>query len=1382
MVFKNPFIRLGNALFRGLTKFSWAPWRKRIALGLSFTLILIIAGHVLIRFWLWPQIDTSKERIQQLIQTKLGVEVQIDDLRVTWGTLRPIIEIKGVRFTTAQEKLSLLNIAEIRAELGWLSLYYFAPHFHEIQLIDASIVGLRDRSGQVSIAGFPIGASSNDFSAENWLFRQDKIVAKNTSLVWQDDFNKKMPQTVLIKNISLANGFRSHLANLDMDSPWNAQTIHLEGDFVHFWRGQPGNWRDWIGDFIWKADGIHLEKIARDFVLPIYELSGLLSSDGKMSFNRGMPDGGSFNLAIEAPRIQLKKDKPLIAFGRIETEVAQSTDANTYSVTIQKLAWREDRGTQQTPLNQFNPMSFSWKSPSKPGDLDFFTFSANKISLDKLNLLAINLPLPSQLRGLIEKGAPSGDFENILMNWSERPSALPLLDRVFDSAGPNFDITAQFNNLSIKELKGPLHSFSNLSGSVKANEKEGSLQINSQNLKLHLDEALEDPHMQLDQAKGRLSWSKKNKDWQIIAKDMTLSNPDLAIGLNATYDLRAGKQKDNMKLDIQFQRAKVNQVYRYLPVGMDSDARAYIKFALVSGDINNGVLHMQGDPNQAPFANPKDGDLTLNLPITKTAYRPAPLLAKNLGEWPQLNQLEGRIQLNRAKLNVDIESANFQKVALKQIKASVTDLTNQKSLIQIKGILNGPIEDMMDYLKPSPVLLERPTIATSLSAKGNAKVDLDLAFPMDGGDGTKLNTVIHLENNEITWGELPSFKKVNGKIRITEKNPEFETIQAELLGGSFSLNQNQKLSSVDKKIFALQGNVDIQSLKKHLAEKQSGESKALVNLLSGGFSYQGNLTLSPTGAEAQLNFNLANLISTLPKPLDKIKGKKWDGQLKVNALVNAKTKEKTSNWSAKFGDLIFLQGNKTASGLSQAIGIGAPATLAPSTGTSLVIDVENLNFDEWRKLFSSAQPARKDPQSSSSYEHQLLDSIAFRSKQLTALNREWININLKANQKNGVWSLQSNSPQLAGQLEWQESKDGPGKLSGKLNRLHVPPPTPTAITTKDDKKISIGSIPQLNLAIDDLVFGNYKPGAITIKTSNSSNLILIDSLVLNNPQGNVSLTGRWTAGLQNNNDQTSIDATVDIKNLGGFVTAFGNPNEIEGGKGKLLAKLDWEGPAIEPIIDTLSGNVTMNLENGRLLQVSSGAAKLLDVLSLESLLKFATLNVQGTLNNVVTPGTPFNKIDATFQVRNGIARTNQFTMDLNQAKVNMTGRISIVNKTQDLRITIFPTLDATAGALALFAVNPIVGLGALVGQYLVTGQMNKSLQSDYLVQGSWDKPDVIPLDQKGQPLDPKVIDSIRAKRMLREQGKPNNTPNSATPNPTSPSTTNPNAVVTPISN
>ncbi|NCX15110.1 MAG: membrane-like protein, partial [Burkholderiaceae bacterium] len=236
------------------------------------------------------------------------------------------------------------------------------------------------------------------------------------------------------------------------------------------------------------------------------------------------------------------------------------------------------------------------------------------------------------------------------------------------------------------------------------------------------------------------------------------------------------------------------------------------------------------------------------------------------------------------------------------------------------------------------------------------------------------------------------------------------------------------------------------------------------------------------------------------------------------------------------------------------------------------------------------------------------------------------------------------SPNLEGDVQYQERKNA-DLLKGKLVRLHIPQklPNPANLKASSSKEVSLNAIPELDLSIDDFTFNQYKPGMVAIKTRNSTNRITIESLKINNPSSSSIVTGEWTSDAQGNNERVIIDTTSQIKDLGAVVTYWGNPKAVEGGKGTISAKLDWSGPPYDPAFDTLAGNVKINLENGRLLQVDSGFAKIIGVFSLQSLLKFATLDLQGSLGNVVTAGTSFNALSGDFVLRNGVARTQNFT-------------------------------------------------------------------------------------------------------------------------------------------
>jgi uncharacterized protein YhdP len=390
-------------------------------------------------------------------------------------------------------------------------------------------------------------------------------------------------------------------------------------------------------------------------------------------------------------------------------------------------------------------------------------------------------------------------------------------------------------------------------------------------------------------------------------------------------------------------------------------------------------------------------------------------------------------------------------------------------------------------------------------------------------------------------------------------------------------------------------------------------------------------------------------------------------------------------------------------------------------------------------------------------------------------------MSLSTSNKNDAWRININSPLVTGQVQYQAPNQthASGLISGHLNRLSVPDEHIGVTDLKSSSseaaksvqknsisksKLSPNTVPSLDLTIDDFNWSKTSLGKTKLKTKTSNNLLTIESIQFNNPQGSSTTTGQWIGASTNQQEHSNINIDLDIKDAGLIIAKWGSHKSVEGGQGKLTANAEWDGSPFNPKYETLSGKVNVNLEKGRLLEVNTSGAQILDVLSLQSLFRFATLDLQGSLGNIVSKGTPFTNINASFDIGNGIARAKQFNMTLDQARVTMTGQINIPKQTQDLRITIFPTIDATAGSLAAFAINPIVGLGALVGQYLITNQINRNLQSDYLVQGSWDKPEVIPLDQKGQPIDAKTLNTIRSKDLLKEQSKPstNSTP---TPKP-----------------
>ena len=1354
---------------------SGGRWRKRALILAGVTVAFFVVGHLGVRFVLWPQIEKSKPSLERLMSARLGAKVTMDAVQVSWTGIRPKFAIQGLRFNGGTNSTPPLLIQNINGQLSWLSFYHLAPYFHEITFDQVQLYAQRDTKGVVSIAGIPILNNADNFAVGNWLLAQTDIQINNAKIFWEDQQSQKLKTSIDIQNVHLSNGMRSHEGQLVAQTPWSPNLIKLEADFVHHLAGQAGDWHDWVGNFSWDLAELNLSQISKDISLPLYDLAGKLNSKGSLKLDGGKANGGQMSLTADQLRVQLNKGEDPLEFGRLETDLVQDTDGGLNSITTKTLSWRNIDSPATAPLDKLSPITFRWRPPKDGGEIKEFGFSSPKIQVEDIALFALNLPLPKKIHQWIKISEADGELQNLDMNWSESQStlsALPIPGNWFSSNKLDFTISAKLNDISFTGVNKSMPSASHLSGNLVSNQKQGNFTLDSSNLELEMNDFLSAPEIELDRAKGDISWSKQKGGWLINAKKLQLSNSEITTNFDLSYLIGGPKQPDQMTLDMEFVKAKLATAHRYLPVNIDKETRQFLSKAFEAGDIQNGSLHIKGDPDQVPFPTGTVGELTLHLPISKAIYKPAPLLPKSQGVWQAFSNVSGNIDMKQASLNVEIDKANYKKVTLTNVTSKIPNLSAKNLTVSINGSAEGDGSEMLEYLFTSPVGVQQANLAKNLTLKGPVSLGLDLKIPLSGSDDVNFDAKVTLPGNQAQWGEVPPMDNLKGKIRITEVNPEFDNVTANFLGGAFKISSAP--STAGNSSFSIGGDINASFIKDYVSGNlKSRAHPALLSAMSGSAKYDGLINFNKAGSQANLKFDLRNWASAAPAPAKKLAGTPMSGEFNLKTYPASKNNLVRADWSGKLGDQYFIQGNLNfANEVKNALGVGSLAPL-PQQGTSLHLASNELDLDQWIE-FLGAGKHKGEVKKSDAPEEDI--QISAQVKKLIALDRDWVDVNLQSQKKNSVWQLRLNSPQIAGQAQWHPSSgDHPsGLIAGRLVRLKLPDQRTLADSSPKENvpqklanlktPVSPNAIPSLDLTIDDLSWTKAKLGAVKIKSKTSQDLMKVESIKINNPQGSSIIKGQWSARTQNAAEQSSITVDMNIKDAGQIITHWSSEKPVEGGEGTLNASLSWSGPLFAPAYDSLAGDASINLTKGRLLEVNTDGAKLLDVLSLQSLFRFATFDLKGSLGSLATKGTPFNSINSDFEITKGIAQTKQFTMILDQARVAMTGQINIPEQTQDLRVTIFPTIDATAGSLAAFVINPIIGLGAVVGQYLITNQINRTLQTDYLIQGSWDNPEVIPLDQKGQPLDAKTLETIRTKNLLKEQTKPSS-PNSAPASP-----------------
>lgn len=145
----------------------------------------------------------------------------------------------------------------------------------------------------------------------------------------------------------------------------------------------------------------------------------------------------------------------------------------------------------------------------------------------------------------------------------------------------------------------------------------------------------------------------------------------------------------------------------------------------------------------------------------------------------------------------------------------------------------------------------------------------------------------------------------------------------------------------------------------------------------------------------------------------------------------------------------------------------------------------------------------------------------------------------------------------------------------------------------------------------------------------------------------------------------------------------------------------------------------MKVASGQFLKADPGVAKLLNVMSLQSLPRRLTLDFR----DIFSDGFAFDSMASTATITRGVLKTDTFKMRGVNAVVLMDGTVDLNEETQNLNVVVIPELNA-GGASVVYglAVNPVIGLGSFLAQLFLRSPLSQALTQDYQVTGPWKDP------------------------------------------------------------
>ena len=1246
-------------------------WSYRIAIAALFLAGLVFASTVVaLRYWILPNIGQYREDLAASITRAAGQHVAIGAIDANWERLRPHLTLREVQVYDRQGHPALV-LQHVDTTLSWWTLLAGEVRLHSLEISDPVLSLRRDAEGHIFIAGIELNRPDSDSGFADWLLQQSRIVIRNAVIEWRDEKRHASPLTLSRVNLRLENSGRRHRLGLQAVPPAElAGPLDIRADL----KGKKvADLAAWEGRVYAKLN--HADIAAWQSWLPFpFDLRrGYGGVQVWLGFKAGEIGAVTADVRLYDVTARFASDLPQLDLYSLSGRLGWQPLPGGFEFHAQRLSLAAKSGVNLPATDLLVHYVPAQGKKSATGEI-----RANNIYLEPLVKIADALPLPSEVRGNLAEIGPQGSFRDFSVKWSG------------DWKAPqSYMAKGSFTGLGMKP-HGKLPGFSGLSGNLDANEKSGTLALDSHRVRADFPALFREP-LEMDALTAQMNWKKLGKDLNLNLTSLSLANRHLAGTLFGSYKMTVGTP-GTIDLTGQFTRGDARAVGRYIPLTIGQATRDWLNIALLAGQSNDVRLRLKGNLADFPFADGKRGLFEVAGKVTGGTLEYAP-------GWPKIENIAVDLLFRNARMEIAAHQGNTDGMQISKTRAVIADLLSLDEILEVEGEARGPTGDMIKFIENSPVSAMIDDFTEGMGASGNGNFKLKLAIPLRRNQDSRVAGSYQFVNNRVFLGaDFPPLEQVNGRLEFTESAVVIPRITALVLGELATIGgATQKDGSV--RINA-QGRATAVGMR-GLADQQ------ITRNLGGATDWRGMITIRKKQADILLESTLVGLAVNLPAPFGK----------KATDPVPLRFEKKITGVKQ---DLLLLNyGKALAAVLSRnhengkttiergSVNLGAAAVLPPQPGIWLSGELALLDLDHWRSLLGQSSAETQLPG---------FTGLNLKFGAVDAFGKRFNDLRISAKRQEGAWQAKIESRELAGNLRW--NPDGRGRLQARLGHLTIPDSAPAKlgvpVETPQEKEL-----PALDIIADSFSARQKKLGKLELLAVQEGEDWRIEKLHINNPDGALQMDGLWQGWRRR--PMTNANLHLEAQDLGKLLARLGYPEAVKRGTAKLDGQLSWAGSPHDIDFPSLAGNLKLEAKNGQFLKIEPGAGKLLGLLSLQSLPRRLTLDFR----DIFSEGFAFDSISGSARINRGVARTDDLRLEGPAAKVRMQGETDLARETQNLKVRVVPQLGEGVSVASAFLGGPVVGIAALVAQKLLRDPIDQIAAYEYSITGTWDNPNVV---------------------------------------------------------
>ncbi|MFM5820319.1 YhdP family protein [Aeromonas sanarellii] len=814
----------------------------------------------------------------------------------------------------------------------------------------------------------------------------------------------------------------------------------------------------------------------------------------------------------------------------------------------------------------------------------------------------------------------------------------------------------------------------------------------------------------VDSLSARLDWWQTPEGWVLYGQDIALDNPDLRLASRFRLELF---DHPFLALTGRIDVKNAAHADRYYPLAVMSDGLVdYLSGAIKGGRAKGADLLWYGEFRDFPYDNGK-GIFQVAVPLEQATYEFFP-------GWQPLTDLQIDLLFQNAGLDMRSRSTRLGKASSDSVHAWIPDLSPGAHLY-VDARVEGEGQAVSDYLQDSPLGGSVGKALQEVEIRGPMKGTVKLDIPLDGKGEVQASGDASFHDNRVRIAALDlPLEKVAGRLEYDNEHTRIHNLKASLWNQPLTLDYEGRLLprgyQADLKF---RGSWD--------SRRQRRDIPAL-ELLQGNSNWVGSLGLTlpedkPFSFQLALDSSLQGMGLDLPAPLAKAAG------ARLPLKVTARGRDGSADLRAVLGADVDMQGRlvygEGAPYMSRVrVNVGQPgARVIQDRPMLLAINQQQADVAGWLGRLTRWLPGKGQETTGNAVvgpaflpQEWWVDGQLARADIGTATLKA---VHFTVGPVQQATEVMIDSPDVMGVVRLPLTDRQP--IDARFARIHWSgkgsdlSPDPDA---RQDKAI-MDAIPWLRFSCVDCRFGELPLGEVKGELVPGANRLDLKGLEMRLAGSTLRGGAEWLA--RAGQMQTRARLHLDTPNSELLLKRLGFTSPIGDAPGKLALDLNWRDTPYRLSLPTLAGSADYQLEGGTLREVNDKGARLLSLLSLDSLLRKLRLDFR----DVFDKGFYFESMSASAKVSQGVVENKDFYMKGAAGNLRGEGIADLVRWQLDYDLSFSPNLGGTLPVVAAFSLTPITGLYVLALSKLLEPVVDVVTRIDFRVSGPLDDPRLI---------------------------------------------------------